>query len=590
MKAEPIPKELTLKGIVASPGIAIGTCFSHQSGGFAITRSEIPKAQVEAEIARLQHALELAVRDLEQIRGEADRTVGPQLSKIFEAQLLILEDTEFFRQVSEDIARQHLNAEYVYQRHLQKTLKSLRSSKDSYLREMANDINATAAKVFNHLIGGRSNKLVDNKGRIALAEDFSPGEVILMNKYHIPGFATQYGGATSHMTLIAKSLAIPGVVGVGNLLRKCPDDATLVVDGDNGLVIVNPSVKTLSHYREEHKRRRGVTSRQLKSIGRLPSTTSDGREITVMVNLEIPSEIDQTLSACKVGVGLYRTEFFYLSSMSFPSEDEQARQYRDIARAFFPNPVVMRTYDLGSDKIVGDHRSLDEVNPALGWRGIRLDLDMPDIFKAQIRAMLKASEFRNVRIMLPMITSLSEVNRTKKLIHAAMVELQREGTAFDEDIEIGIMIEVPSAAIMAHELARHVDFLSIGTNDLIQYTLAVDRGNERVAALYRQFHPAVLRLIKMTIDAGTANDIDVAMCGEMAGNRLALPLLIGLGMTTFSVGPMCLPEVKKIAAGLSYAECRKLAEKVMTLTTADRIEATLQEWCAAHIGQIGLED
>ncbi len=590
MKPDIKTKELSLKGLVSSPGIAIGKCFSHHADGYTISRIEIPKTQVEAEIERLKHALELAVSDLEQIRGEADRTVGPQLSKIFEAQLLILEDAEFFRQVADDIARQHLNAEYVYNRHLQRTLKSLRNSRDSYLREMANDINATAAKVFRHLVGDRSNKLVDNKHRIALAEDFSPGEIVLINKYHIPGFATQLGGLTSHMVLIAKSLAIPGVVGVGNLLKKCPDDATVIIDGDNGLVLVNPSAKTLARYREEHKRHRGVTSRLLKSIARLPSTTTDGRGIAVMVNLEIPSDLDQTLAACKIGVGLYRTEFFYLSTMAFPSEEEQTKQYHDIARTFIPNQVVMRTFDLGSDKIVGDLHNTDEANPALGWRGIRLDLDIPDIFKAQLRALLKASEFRNVRIMLPMVSSMSEVNRTKKLIHAAMVELQGEGVAFDEDIEIGIMIEVPSAAIMAHELAKHVDFLSIGTNDLIQYTLAVDRGNKKVASLYRQFHPAVLRLIKMTIEAGAANEIDVSMCGEMAGNRLALPLLVGMGLTTFSVGPTRVPEVKKIIASLSYEECRQLAEKVMTIPTADRVEAALQEWCATHVGQIGMED
>jgi phosphotransferase system enzyme I (PtsI) len=589
MKPNTKTKELSLKGIVASPGIAIGKCFSYHSGGYRINRIEIARTQVDSEIERLKQALKLAVSDLEQIRGEADRSVGPQLSKIFEAQLLILEDAEFFRQVADDIARQHLNAEYVYNRHLQRTLKSLRSSRDSYLREMANDINATAAKVFNHLVGGRSHKLADNKNRIALEEDFSPGEIVLMNKYHIPGFATQLGGSTSHMALIAKSLAIPGVVGVGNLLKKCPDDSTVIIDGDKGLVIVNPSAKTLEHYREVHKRHRGVTSRLLKSIARLPSTTTDGREIAVMVNLEIPSDLDQTLAACKIGVGLYRTEFFYLNAMAFPSEEEQTKQYHDIARTFFPNQVVMRTYDLGSDKIVGDLRNTDEVNPALGWRGIRMDLDLHDIFKAQLRALLKASEFRNLRIMLPMVSTMLEIARTKKLIHSAMVELQREGVAFDEDIEVGIMIEVPSAAIMSHELAKHVDFLSIGTNDLIQYTLAVDRGNKKVAPLYRQFHPAVLRLIKMTIEAGVANEIDVSMCGEMAGNRLALPLLVGMGLTTFSVGPMNVHEVKKIIASLSYEECRQLAERVMVMPTTDRVEATLQEWCAAHIDKTGME-
>ncbi len=590
MKQETKLKELVLKGIVASPGIAIGKSFRHHLDGFAIVRRSIPRSQVDSEIERLKTAVGKAVKDLEQIRGEADRTLGPQLSKIFEAQLLILRDAEFFRQVSDDIAKSSLNAEFVYDRHLQQTLKSLRTSQDTYLREMANDISTTAAKVFNHLAGVRSNKIVDNPHKVALAEDFSPAEVILMNKYHIPGFATQMGGATSHMTLIAKSLSIPGVVGVSNLLKKCPDDSSMIVDGDNGLVIVNPEAKTLTRYQAEHKRHRGVASRQLKSIARLPSTTKDGRMITVMANLEIPSDLDLVLSAAKIGVGLYRTEFFYLSAMKFPSEEEQTKQYRAIARTFFPNPVVMRIFDLGSDKIVGDLRNSEEVNPALGWRGIRFDLDMPEIFRAQIRALLKASEFRNVRILLPMVSTVSEIVRTKKLIHASMTELSKEGVAFDEDVEIGIMVEVPSAAVMACELAKHVDFLSIGTNDLIQYTLAVDRGNKRVASLYREFNPAVLRLIKMTIDAGITTGIDVSMCGEMASEDLALPLLVGLGLASFSVGPMRLSEVKRVIARLDYTECVRLAAKVMNMSTTSQIEATLQEWYSTHVGELDDED
>jgi phosphotransferase system enzyme I (PtsI) len=576
-------KELVLKGVIASPGIAIGVGFKHHSDGYTIAKRTIERSQGDAEVKRLQGAITSAIRELEQIHGEADRTVGPQLSTIFEAQLLILEDAEFFKKVSDDILHSRLNAEYVYNRHLQRTLTSLKNSQDGYLREMANDINATASKVFGYLIGSRSNQLADYKDRIALGDDFSPAEVVLMNKYHIPGFATMYGGPTSHMVLIAKSLVIPGVVGIGNLLRKCPDDSMVIVDGDHGTVIVNPKPKTLTQYREEQKKKRGVASRQLKSLSRLPSTTRDGRAIDVCVNLEIPSDSDSILSAAKIGVGLYRTEFFYLNGMKFPPEEEQTRLYQDIARTFFPNTVTMRVFDLGSDKIIGDLRNSDEVNPALGWRGIRFDLDASDIFKTQIRALLKASEFRNLKIMLPMVSMTAEIIKTKKLIQTAMQELKKEKVAFDENIEIGIMIEVPAAALMAHELAKHADFLSIGTNDLVQYTLAVDRGNKKVAALYRELHPAVLKLIKMTIDAGAANGINVAMCGELAGKTIALPLLVGLGMTTFSVGPTRLAEVKKTIGSLRFTECEKLATRVMSLATVERVEAVLNDWLATNI-------
>ena len=268
--------------------------------------------------------------------------------------------------------------------------------------------------------------------------------------------------------------------------------------------------------------------------------------------------------------------------MKFPTEEEQTKIYRDIARTFFPNTVTMRIYDLGSDKIVGELKNSDEANPALGWRGIRFDLDEPELLKTQIRALLKASEFRNLKIMIPMVSMTSEVLKTRKIIQLAMSELRKEGVAFDENVEVGIMVEVPSAALMAHELAKHADFLSIGTNDLVQYTLAVDRGNKKVAPLYRELHPAVLKLIKMTIEAGAANGINVSMCGELAGRAIALPLLLGMGLTTFSVSPAHLAETKKTIATLRFTDCQKLATRVMALSTVERVEAVLADWFTAH--------
>ena len=583
-------KEIRLRGLVASPGIALGRCFKHDNAPHTITKQHINSDQVDAEVERLNHAIAEARKELEQIHNEADSSVGTQLAKIFEAQLLILDDKAFFDAVCGDIAKSRLNAEYVYNRHLQRTLTSLRKSQDNYLKEMANDINATAAKVFNYLIGHHVNKLVNNKGKIALAEDFSPGEVVLMGKYGIPGFATSLGGQTSHMTLIAKSLSIPAVVGVSKLLEKIPDNAAIIIDGEGGWVIINPAKATLNEYKEEQKRRRTAIARQLRGIGKIAAQTTDGREISVMANLEIPTAVDEILAGNKVGVGLYRTEFFYLTRMKFPTEDEQASIYSNIARTFFPNNVTLRVYDLGSDKVISDYRDAEEVNPALGWRGIRLDLDMPDVFKTQIRAILRASKNKNVKIMLPMVSTAMELVRAKRIIHSAMKELEAEGVAFDENIDIGIMIEVPSAALMANELARHVCFFSIGTNDLVQYTLAADRGNKKVAALYRELHPAVLKLIKMTIDAGVTHNVVVTLCGEMASRNEAIPLLVGMGLNGFSVVPPRVARVKKLIASLDYSECKVLADRVIGLATTEKVEAVLHTWIEAHVSKELLED
>ncbi len=584
-------KELRLKGLIASPGIAIARSFKHDNGPRTIVKRAIDPTQVDVELGRLSAAIASARHEIEQLHEEADRSVGSLLAKIFEAQLLILEDQTFLQAVNDEIRRTHTNAEFVYNKHLQKTLVGLRKSHDAYLREMANDINATAAKVFGFLIGHHVNKLVNNKGKIALAEDFSPGEIVLMEKYGIPGFATSLGAPTSHMALIAKSLMIPGVVGVARLQEKVPDHAAVIIDGDNGEVIVNPETNTLAEYREHLRRRRGEMTRDLRGIGKIPSTTVDGREIEVSANLEIPSETDQVLSTGKVGVGLYRTEFFYLTKLRFPTEDEQTKIYTEIARTFFPNIVTLRVFDLGSDKVVGDYRDPDEANPALGWRGIRLDLDIPEIFKTQVRAILKASgQFRNIRIMLPMVSTAMEIVKAKRIIHVAMKELRSEKTAYDERIEIGIMIEVPAAAVMAFELAPHVCFFSIGTNDLVQYTLAADRTNKRVAGLYRELHPAVLRLIKTTIDAGVRHDIPVALCGELASRALAIPLLVGMGLRSFSVVPTRVAKVKRLIASLDFSDCRALAERVLTVPTTEKVEALLHNWCGANLDKDFLEE
>ncbi|MCK4857346.1 MAG: phosphoenolpyruvate--protein phosphotransferase [candidate division Zixibacteria bacterium] len=588
MKNEPV-KEIRIKGIGASSGIAIGMSFDHEVEGQPIVRRTVSAPRIEAEVRRLSQAISVAKVELVKIREDAGRAIGHRLAKIFEAELLILEDSEFFKQVAAEIRKSQVNAEFAYQRQVSRTVKSLTASEDRYLREMADDIRATAGRVLANLVGSVSQKLRNNRGKIAFANSFSPGEVVLMDKYRIPGFACTHGGPTSHAVLVARSLSIPAVIGVTGLFQKCPGDCKVIIDGDAGLVIGNPSSETVSYYRTEAKKRQSLKSKQLRNLTRIGNTTRDGRRIEVCANIDFPSETDKMLSAGQVGVGLYRTEFFYLSQNQFPTEEQQYDIYRGIAETFFPRSVTLRLFDLGSDKMSKNHQAQEEINPALGWRGIRFGLDSVDVFKTQVKAILRASEWKNIKIMLPMVSSAQEIGRAKRMIRAAMKELKHQGVKFDEKIEVGIMVEVPSAALISSTLARHVDFFSLGTNDLAQYTLAVDRGNKKIAKLYRELHPGVLKLIKMTIDASAAASIPVSLCGEMAGNALAIPLLIGLGLKIFSVIPPSLPRVKRMISRMEYIECRELADRVMMQTTTEKVEALLRKWYAERFGEKDVE-
>jgi phosphotransferase system enzyme I (PtsI) len=375
------------------------------------------------------------------------------------------------------------------------------------------------------------------------------------------------GGPTSHVLLVARALSVPAVVGVVGLCKHCTDDCEIIIDGDAGEVIVNPSEQTREHYRSEQKKRQGLKSRQLRHLARLPEQTLDGHKIKICANVDFPSQTDKLLAAAGVDVGLYRTEFFYLSGSAFPSETEQADTYLKIAETFFPNQVTLRVFD-----------------PALGWRGIRFDLDSPAIFRTQIRAILRASKLRNLKLMLPMVSMAQEIVRARRLIRSVMDELRIEKVPFDEQIEVGVMIEVPAAALMAPALAHLVDFFSIGTNDLVQYTLAADRGNTKVVKLYRELHPAVLKLIQITINAGEEARIPVSLCGEMASELESVPLLVGMGLTRFSVTTQAMPPVRKLVSKLNYEECRRLATRALKLNTTERVEALLYNWYADKVG------
>ncbi|HEY3601956.1 MAG TPA: phosphoenolpyruvate--protein phosphotransferase, partial [Chthoniobacterales bacterium] len=411
---------------------------------------------------------------------------------------------------------------------------------------------------------------------ILIAHNLTPSDTATMNREYVRGFALDLGSQTSHTAIMARSLGIPAVVGLRNATEILETGVPALIDGYHGLLIIHPSEQTLREY-EELEREKGALAARLTKLRETKSTTRDGRHVVLSANIELPDEIDSVLANGAEGVGLYRTEFLYLNQPTLPSEEEQFEIYRSVAQRLAPDPLIIRTLDLGGDKISENIESGDELNPFLGWRAIRFCLENIHIFKAQLRAILRASVGANIKIMFPMISGLDEVRRGCEVLEECKNELRGEGHAFDDGLETGIMIEVPTAAIMADRLAREVDFFSIGTNDLIQYAIAIDRTNERVAHLYEPSHPSVVRLLKMVADAAHANNIWVGVCGEMAGEVLFTPLLLGLGMDELSASATIVPRVKSAVQALTSAECRQLLDEVLKLDTP----AAILERCTA---------
>jgi phosphoenolpyruvate-protein phosphotransferase (PTS system enzyme I) len=420
---------------------------------------------------------------------------------------------------------------------------------------------------------------------ILVAHNITPSDTATMNREYTIGLATDLGSRTSHTAIMARSLGIPAVVGLHDATDKLETGQEALIDGYNGLLILDPQPETLWHYGElEH--RRSLVAEQLTGLRETKSTTKDGRHIVLSANIELPDEVEAAPRNGAEGIGLYRTEFLYLNRTTLPSEDEQYATYRKVAEQVQPHPLIIRTFDLGGDKVAGALDSGDEMNPFLGHRAIRFSLERVDIFKAQLRAIIRASAVGNVKIMFPMISGLEELGRALAVFEECKAELKSEGQEFDPKTEVGAMIEIPGAAMCAERLAREIDFFSIGTNDLIQYALAVDRVNERVAHLYEPTHPAVLRLLKMTADAAHANGIWVGVCGEMAGDLALTPLLLGLGMDELSVGASLVPRVKRAVQSLTHTECQKLVEEVMGLDTPSAILGRCLEMAQGRYGEL----
>jgi len=567
--------EITLHGINASPGICIGKAYLvDREGVEVIPTYSIKKSQLSQEIKRFKSAVKRATDELYAIIAGSPSELKD--THILETHLVILKDKMLYGRTIETIESEMVNAEWA----LKKVVSNLRSAfhemADSYLKERAADIVQVSDRIMGNLTGARHEDIAAIDKRVILvARDLSPAETSQINLERVMGFVTDLGGKASHTGIIAQTLEIPAVVGLGTATRVIRNDDIVVVDGNTGVVMVNPSDDALIAY-EERISRYAAFRAELNRESAAEAITLDGNRIPVMGNIELPEEVVSVRNYGADGIGLYRTEFQYLSRSGFPGETELFERYRDVVEVIAPKPVTIRTLDINGDKALANN-GLHEANPALGLRAIRYCLHKPDVFITQLRAILRAAVFGNVRILFPMISACFEIDRAKELLDQAAAQLAKEGLPYKRDIPVGIMIEVPSAVFMAAELAQRVDFFSIGTNDLIQYSLAIDRGNRLVAHLYQPLDPAIVRMIKHVCDAGHANGIRVFMCGEMAGSHSYIPLLLGLGIDELSMNPQAIPLVKRTIKSLVLAETRTFIDGVLNQTTARGVYEQLRE-------------
>ncbi|MCX6354411.1 MAG: phosphoenolpyruvate--protein phosphotransferase [Candidatus Aureabacteria bacterium] len=567
------PKEKTHRGIGVSPGVAIGKAFIFDSEEVVVLKRQIDADQVPLEIARFEEALIRTRQEILDIQSKISERLGTQHAEIFNAHLLVLEDRSLIEDVIKKIERDRFNIEYIFQQVGNKYADIFSQIEDDYLKERAADIKDVTRRVLHNLLGRKREDVSKLKDEvIIIAYDLSPSDTALMHREKVISFATDIGSPTSHTAIMARSLNVPAVVGLHDVSRKVKSGDELIVDGTSGVVIVSPTKETLRKY-SQVQNRIAVIEEQLVGLKKLPAETLDGYRIALAANIELPEDVPNALAQGAEGVGLYRTEFFFMNRKDLPTEDEQYEAYRSVADQVHPHSVIIRTLDLGGDKFLSNLQLPREMNPFMGWRAIRFCLENTDMFKDQLRAILRASSRGNVKVMFPMISGVEEVVQAREILEEAKDDLRKRGKKFDEEIEVGAMIEIPSAALTADIIARNVDFFSIGTNDLIQYSLAVDRVNEKIAYLYEPRHPAILRLIKQIITAGHNARIWVGMCGEMAGEPSLALILLGMGLDEFSVSVVAIPEIKKVVRSVRLGEARALAEEVLGYSNIEDIRA-----------------
>ena len=559
------------KGTGASPGIALGKALIIEHSELVIEKRNINN--IEEEIQKLESAVKISKEELTKVKEKAFNELGEHEAEIFEAHLLVLEDPELIDSAISKIRDEKVNADYALNEIKEMFVSMFESMDNEYMRERAADIKDVTNRVLRHILGIKVVDLASlDEEVILIAHDLTPSDTATMNKSMVLGFLTDIGGRTSHTAIMARTLEIAAVVGLNDITNKVKDGDYIVFNGDTGEVIVNPDEETKNKYsllKEEFEDYR----KSLELLKGQASITTDGRHVELAGNIGSPNDVEGLIKNDAEGVGLYRTEFLYMDKEDgFPTEQEQYEAYKAVLEGMNNKPIVIRTLDIGGDKELPYFEMEPEMNPFLGYRAIRLCLDRKDIFKTQLRALYRASVHGKLRIMFPMISSLEELLSAKEVIKEVLQELDTENIEYSNDVEVGMMIEIPSAAVISDVLAKHVDFFSIGTNDLIQYTCAVDRMNQKISHLYNQFNPAVLRLIKMVIDNAHKEGKWVGMCGESAGDQRMIPILLGFGLDEFSMSPISILPARKLINSLSYEDMQKFADEVLSMATAKEIK------------------
>lgn len=586
-------REIRLQGIGVSPGIVIGEVRIHARKRLVVRPKPLKESEVEAELVLFEKASEKARKAIQRVARQVKRRLGADSANIFEAHLMILEDPMLSERTREIIRGDRLNADFALLTAMSEIQKAFSAVKDEFFRQRLADLEDVGRRLIEHIQTGRGR----GRGRrtaaeeaahhILVADDLSPSEAACLDTARVVALATEKGSQTSHTAILCRSTGVPAVVGVEDLLDRLKDGDSVILDGNSGLVILDPDPETML----EFSRRRRIFGEFFEGLGELrerPAETLDGHAVELSCNIELPVEIEQVRRSGGVGVGLYRTEYLFLAADTMPSEETQLREYRRAAKAVAPGRLIVRTFDLGGDKQPAGMNFPKEANPFLGWRAIRVSLDRPKMFRSQLRAVLRASVEGNVQLMFPMISGVDQLERALAVLEEVKAELRAEGHAFNEELKTGIMVEVPSAVLVADELAKRVDFFSIGTNDLTMYMLAVDRNNPTVAGLYQSMHPAVLRSIRTTVEAGRRAGIWTGLCGELAGDPAATMLLLGLGLDELSVSPVILPEIKLLVRSLKIDACRAFAETALAQCDAARIQTLCNDALREAMGDTPL--
>jgi len=573
-----------LRGIPVSQGVSQGRVVVLNRSRIVPAKAGIETDDQAGEEARLQTALAETRKQLTAVQERLRDEFGAKESQIFDAHLLVLEDPALMEEVGRQVRDEHHTPEYAFYTASEKYAEALSAVDDSYLSERAADIRDVTQRVLGNLMGQPQQAGVSDLTEpcIVVANDLTPSDTAQLDPAKVLGFVTEVGSRTSHTAILARSLQIPAVLGLGEAIEELKPGQTVLLDGFNGFVIISPSEQTLFEYGQLVERQSSIEE-SLDEIRTEPAKTLDGQTITLSANIERARDVEAVRKSGATGVGLFRTEFLFINRSDLPNEEEQFQSYKKVTESLAPEPVIIRTLDLGGDKLLSHVNVAAEMNPFLGWRAIRLCLEEKDLFRTQLRAILRASAFGDLKIMYPMVSGMDELDAANVLLEECRDQLRAEGVKFAENLEIGVMIETPSAAMIADNLARRVQFFSIGTNDLIQYSLAVDRLNEKIAHLYEPTHPGILRLIKATVDAGQAQKIWTGVCGEMAGELAMVPLLIGLGVAELSVVPSLVPRVKMLIRSIEMAKAKELAEFALNCDSPGEILARAEALAKAAV-------